>query len=144
MKTKINIRKFSTRTFTIRNFVVFLLVLALNMATVIPVADAMAVSHRPAAKTLVNAQPAPSRISVRMFQASQSLEVQYDSDRDVTAKVVITNIIGKQVQITSIEMEAGENLTKIDVGNLPQGTYIVQVVGSGWVSEARKFVKANP
>ncbi len=129
---------------TLHTFTTSLLIVALNMATVLPVAKAMAVTHRPANKALVSSQPTPARITVRMFQASQTLEVQYDAERETSARVIISNIIGKTVQQTNIELQAGENLTRVDVATLPQGTYIIQVMGNGWVSEARKFVKANP
>ncbi len=129
---------------TLHTLTTSLLIIALNMATALPVAEAMAVTHRPANKALVSAQPTPARITVRMFQASQTLEVQYDAERETSGRVIISNIIGKTVQQTPIELQAGDNITRVDVATLPQGTYIIQVMGNGWVSEARKFVKANP
>ncbi len=120
------------------------LILALNLLAALPVADAMTPGRNYTHKAVTTLQPTPMRINVRMFQASQALEIQYDSDRDITARVVITNIIGKTVQVTSLELQTGENVNKIDVANLPQGTYIVQVISGNWTSEARKFVKANP
>jgi hypothetical protein len=121
-----------------------LLALILSLAAVLPVADAMAGVHSYNPRAVTRLQPTPVRINVRMFQASQTLEIQYDSDRDITARVVITNIIGKTAQVTTLELQTGENINKIDVANLPQGTYIVQVISGNWASEARKFVKANP
>ena len=88
---------------------------------------------------------APVRIQVRMFQAAQALEILWDNDRnDAAAKVIITNIIGKTVLIAPLELQAGDSSVRVEVGSLPQGTYILQVQGSGWASEARKFVKSNP
>lgn len=127
-----------------RKITVALFVALLNISTSLSVADAMVVHRGSPVKVLAATQPLPARISVKMYQAAQALEVQYDAERDMTARVVISNIIGKVAQTTSIELQTGENQTRIDVANLPQGTYIVQVVGTGWTSEARKFIKANP
>jgi Secretion system C-terminal sorting domain len=134
-----------TTTLTPPRFFITLLLFVASMTLIAPVAEAMAVTRGHSSKFLLTTtQPTPARISVRMFQASQTLEIQYEADRDIAAKVVITNIIGKTAQVTPLELQAGENTNKIDVANLPQGTYIVQIISGNWTSEARKFVKANP
>ena len=96
-------------------------------------------------RTTFRAQPTPARMSVRMFQAAQAVEVVLDIDRaDPSARIVVTNIIGKQVKSERIELQAGENVLRLDIPELVQGTYIIQIVGSNFTSEARKFIKANP
>jgi Secretion system C-terminal sorting domain len=96
-------------------------------------------------KTALRAQPTPSKMTVRMFQAAQAVEIILDIDKaDPTARIVVTNIIGKQVKSERIELQPGENVLRLDVPELTQGTYIIQIVGSNFSSEARKFVKANP
>ena len=96
-------------------------------------------------RTTLRAQPTPARMSVRMFQAAQAVEVVLDIDRaDPSARIVVTNIIGKQVKSERIELQSGENVLRLDIPELVQGTYIIQIVGSNFTSEARKFIKANP
>jgi hypothetical protein len=125
--------------FTLRYFTLLLTFLCLT-ATVQSVV-AMPTQEAPA-RTTTNA---PVRIQVRMFQDAQAVEILWDNERnDANAKVVITNIIGKTVLVTPIELQAGDASVRVEVGSLPQGTYILQVQGNGWTSEARKFVKANP
>ena len=96
-------------------------------------------------KATVRLQPTPSKMVVRMFQAAQAVEIAIDIDRaDPAARIIVTNIIGKQVKSERAELQAGENTLRLDVPELVQGTYIIQVVGSNFTSEARKFIKANP
>ena len=101
--------------------------------------------YTPAHAPSVRAQPSPSKMVVRMFQAAQALEIFVDVDNaDPSTRVIISNIIGKQIKMERVELGAGENTFRIEVGDLVQGTYIVQIVGNNFTSQARKFVKANP
>ena len=95
---------------------------------------------------IATVQPTPARMSVRMLQAAQQVEIQIEDldHANTSGRILILNIIGKVVASRNIDLQTGDNAFSFDVSDLSQGTYIVQVQSGNWFLEARKFIKSNP
>ena len=73
---------------------------------------------------------------------SNSLSFQYDLQSPQTgSRIVITDILGQELKTISLAKQS-DNLT-IDATNLPRGTLIVSLYGSGANPISKKIIKIN-
>ena len=70
------------------------------------------------------AQASSQRIDFRVFPNPATDYIQV-SDNDIVQEVVVYNLVGRQVK--SFSYSAGESFY---IGNLPQGMYLVRLIGA--------------
>ena len=62
---------------------------------------------------------------------------------DANATVVLTDLMGNTVRTERVTIANGTNYLKLDVNNLPNGTYFVRVMGTTVHLDAQKLVRIN-
>ncbi|MEM7104095.1 MAG: T9SS type A sorting domain-containing protein [Bacteroidota bacterium] len=68
----------------------------------------------------------------------------YTNRLDTDALIIISDVLGRQVDQAVINLVQGPNTLEYDPVRLAPGTYFVQVQGNDWYSTPQKFVKVNP
>jgi len=61
----------------------------------------------------------------------------------VKSRLIITDIIGRQIMEVPTTIFEGTNLVSADPSRLPAAMYMVHLQGEGWQSKAIKFLKVN-
>lgn len=68
----------------------------------------------------------PLAISVSPNPTTDRIHVQLDTPESGSAQVEIRDLLGKLLQIKTVQLSAGNNQFDLDVQNLPTGTYILR------------------
>jgi len=72
------------------------------------------------------------------------INIRFVSTLDhVDARLVITDIMGRQIMEISTTIFEGSNLISADPSRLPAAIYMVHLQGEGWQSKAMKFLKVS-
>ncbi len=66
--------------------------------------------------------------------------ISFSTDKAQESKIIVTNIIGKQVFTTTEQSSIGDHLVKIPVHHLPSGLYIIQLKVGDAIYQT-KFIK---
>lgn len=88
----------------------------------------------------------PTKVNLSLFPnpAIDYVIVSFSWDRKVAPiKLKLLDVNGKLVQEKSIEINKGNNQTKIDIQSLAQGNYFIELVGENWKISADQFVKLS-
>lgn len=71
-------------------------------------------------------------------QAGASLPLRVPSAQAVHVRIL--DVLGREVLVADVQADAGENLIRLDVGELPPGAYIVSVVAGAYAAGSRLAV----
>ena len=72
------------------------------------------------------------------------VSVRFNSTFDhEDAKVIITDMLGREMMEMPITVFGGSNLITVDPSRLPAATYVLSIQGNNWRSSAMRFVKLN-
>ena len=72
------------------------------------------------------------------------MSVRFNSTFDhEDAKVIVTDMLGRQMMEIPIVVFDGSNLITVDPSRLPAATYVLTIQGNNWRSSAMRFVKLN-
>ena len=85
-----------------------------------------------------------STVELNLFPnpAVSYLFVDFDWIRKGEAiKLKVLDLSGKLVKEQSLEINKGNNQTKIDIQSLVQGNYIIELTGESWKISSNQFVK---
>lgn len=63
-----------------------------------------------------------------------------EGQQNAPGEVSVYNMNGKQIRMNNVSLTTGKNIGKVDVSNLPTGTYIIKVKNGNNIS-TQKFVK---
>ena len=75
---------------------------------------------------------------------NELVNVRFNSSYDhQDAKVIITDMLGRQMMDMPITVFEGSNLITVDPSRLPAATYVISIQGNNWRSSAMRFVKLN-
>lgn len=98
-----------------------------------PLCSIVGQAEKPTAKSelLVYPNPAGDRVNININIGQQG-----------NATIKLLNYLGQEVYTSQTGLQAGENRSFIDLSNISQGTYIVQVVNSDF-SLSRKLIVAG-
>ena len=73
---------------------------------------------------------------------TDNVTVKFYTDRgaeEVTMQVY--DALGQIVTETKLGIDNGSNVVKVDIADLPAGTYLLKIVGDGWYSVAQRLVR---
>jgi len=75
----------------------------------------------------------------------EQLNINVNSNVDhETAKIVVTDNLGRTVMTQATEVFFGSNVINLDVNALPQATYYITIQGeNGWFTQPTPFVKVQ-
>ena len=85
-----------------------------------------------------------SKINLSLFPnpTSDYLAANFDWNRKgETAQLMVLDMSGKSVMEQEITINQGVNQTRLEVQNLAQGNYFLEITGSGWKITSEQFVK---
>jgi hypothetical protein len=83
------------------------------------------------------------QLSVKLFPnpVSDKITLQFDSNEQMTAQVVISDLIGRSVMTQKMKVANGDNQLEIDTNSLSHGIYFLQLMHNGKILFAEKVVK---
>ncbi len=67
----------------------------------------------------------------------------YTNQFEGQGKVIITDVLGRIVDKSEVEITVGPNTFEYGAGKLAAGTYFAQIQGADWFSKPMKFVKIH-
>jgi len=71
----------------------------------------------------------------------QDLSIKLQSSVTASARIMVTDINGRVISETPVQITEGSNMLQVSTDNLSSGTYFVQVKGEMWNSQVQKIVK---
>lgn len=78
--------------------------------------------------------------------ASARIQVQYDLLETADIEASITDLNGRVLKIFAMQRNAapGKQLLEAEIGDLPQGYYLVQIQAGGGAPQVARFIKTEP
>lgn len=81
--------------------------------------------------------------AIKMYPnpASSSVNVEFNSDKNETVKLIITDLSGKVVMQQSLNVTVGNNTLQADISQLAKGIYMAQLSGNNLMSPQKLIVE---
>lgn len=80
-------------------------------------------------------------ISPNPTQAAQGISLTLNADTDYgNGHIIVTDMMGKTITRQPIELSQGTQHTHLATDGLPSGIYTLHLIGSGWHSQAERFI----